>query len=422
MSVVIEAVNKAILPTDRMLLAMSGGLDSTVLFHALIQSHKSFAVVHINYQLRDEDSTADEAFVRELCKKHDIPFTVIVCPTTFTKGKGVNLQQAARDFRRRWFKQWCATSEHHVVLLGQHANDQHETFWLQLFRGAGITGLSGMDVRSDSEQYRLVRPFLAITKAEIKQFAEEHSLLWREDLSNQSTVYLRNWFRLEGIPFLVKQQPDIFESVGFFQAALRETISELKEKNAVTWQLANISRQLSLNVWNEWSEWEQILFLQTLGLSAQWLSDWRTLSCLDSGKKIQCSTSAFTWTVERFQSALYWTNGTLPKLPSLRFSLPRENTHDSNNTSILVPTSWLPELSLRFITSGDRINLTKVGKKRVTDLLKEHGLPSIHRREIVVMCYRNEIIWIPGIRVSQTLNYKKEGFTESLVELVDFSN
>lgn len=420
MSVVIEAVNKAILPTDRMLLAMSGGLDSTVLFHALIQSHKSFAVVHINYQLRDEDSAADEAFVRELCTKHDIPFTVIVCPTAFTKGKGINLQQAARDFRRSWFKQWCATSEHHVVLLGQHANDQHETFWLQLFRGAGITGLSGMDVRSDSEHYRLVRPFLAITKAEIKQFAEVHSLLWREDLSNQYTVYLRNWFRLEGIPFLEQEQPYISESVGTFQAALRETISELKKKNAVTWQQAKASRQLTLETWAKWSDTERILFLQSLGLSAQWLSDWHRLTSMSAGKKIICTSNQVQLVIEQFNRTLFWSDGTLPMLPKLRFSEVPENVHESNNSSILVPAHWVKEMVIRNIQSGDRIALPKVGRKRVNDLLKENGIPSIHRPEKYVVCRGNEILWIPEIRISNNLNYEKGGFAERLVELVDF--
>jgi tRNA(Ile)-lysidine synthase len=188
-------VNKALSEFNwkdkELLVSCSGGLDSTVLLHGIVQLGIRPKVLHINYKLRGAESDADEAHVRTLVEYYQLESQIVSCPKERLKGAGINLQAAARDFRRTFYQEWTAKSKQHVVLLGQHADDQIETFFLQLFRGAGMQGLGGMY----PERQQLIRPFLNLTKEDLKEYAHSEKVTWREDHSNTEVNYLRNRFR-----------------------------------------------------------------------------------------------------------------------------------------------------------------------------------------------------------------------------------
>jgi tRNA(Ile)-lysidine synthase len=184
---------------DRLGVAVSGGADSVVLLHLLNQLrgrfHFELAVVHINHRLRGEDSDQDEQFVRDLAAGLAMPMYVeSASPPT-----GPNLEQAARDQRKEFFARLLRQSMVTHVALGHTMSDQAETVLFRMIRGTGLTGLAGMlPVTSN----RLIRPLLEITRDEVRDYASQQGLTWREDVSNEQRDFRRNLIRLELLPLL----------------------------------------------------------------------------------------------------------------------------------------------------------------------------------------------------------------------------
>uniref|UniRef100_UPI00262587FE tRNA lysidine(34) synthetase TilS n=1 Tax=Fluviicola sp. TaxID=1917219 RepID=UPI00262587FE len=255
MSVVSEVIGKIELKGFNLCVACSGGLDSTVLLETLVLSGHKPLVLHINYHLRGEDSEKDELFIRDLAQKHQLEIEVIHCPKELTKGSGINLQEAARKFRHGLFQAFIQKNPDNRVLLAHHQDDQTETFFLQLARGAGIFGLGGMH----PERNGIIRPFLSLTKDELKSFALEKQISWREDRSNAENHYKRNQFRNIILPELQKSIPTLNRSVQLIQQLFRE------EQNSIRGNLTNHltnwkqNKEISFVEWNELNVEEHIL-------------------------------------------------------------------------------------------------------------------------------------------------------------------
>src|SRR6185369_4716646 len=195
-------------PKDRLLLAVSGGVDSVVLCELCKQSGYNLTIAHCNFQLRGEESERDEKFVRELGKKYNVEVLVKKFDTEkYAEENKKGIQEAARDLRYEWFAEIVngqasnVKSENdrsiHVsrftshVLTAHHADDNVETLMMNFFRGTGLHGLEGILV---AHQY-IRRPLLPFWKEELVLFAKENKLEFVEDSSNQSVKYTRNLFR-----------------------------------------------------------------------------------------------------------------------------------------------------------------------------------------------------------------------------------
>ena len=185
-------------PAQRIGVAVSGGADSVVLLYNLYRLRSEFAselrVLHVNHHLRGVESDEDESFVRMLALELGLPLTVEHAPAPTA-----NIEQQTRDQRRAFFQ--SAMQEHHLhrVALGHTRSDQAETVLFRLLRGAGLTGLAGMrPVTPDN----LIRPLLTCSRSEIRQWAAEEAIRWREDASNLDTGFTRNRLRLETLPAL----------------------------------------------------------------------------------------------------------------------------------------------------------------------------------------------------------------------------
>ena len=218
-------------PKDRLLLAVSGGVDSVVLCELCQQSAYNLTIAHCNFQLRGEESERDEKFVRELGKKYNVEVLVKKFDTEkYAEENKKGIQEAARDLRYEWFKQVVSRessvvsrqksnlkpetlngkrqneNSSHVsrftshVLTAHHADDNIETLMMNFFRGTGLHGLEGIPVM---HQY-IRRPLLPFWKEELVLFAKENKLEFVEDSSNQSVKYTRNLFRNEIIPLISK--------------------------------------------------------------------------------------------------------------------------------------------------------------------------------------------------------------------------
>jgi tRNA(Ile)-lysidine synthase len=206
---------------DRLLLAVSGGLDSVVLTFLSAMSGLDFAIAHVNFQLRGAESERDEAFVRQLAEKYQKSFFVKKFDTlAYAKSEKSSIQVIARNLRYEWFKTFLGKSvdQFKFLLTGHHLDDNIETMLMFFFRGTGISGLTGMPEKNE----HLIRPLLKISRKRLKEFALDQNLEWVEDSSNDSDDYTRNFFRNQLIPSVTNIFPDL-------QLNLKNNLSRFSE-------------------------------------------------------------------------------------------------------------------------------------------------------------------------------------------------
>ena len=193
-------------PHAKFAVAVSGGIDSTVLCELCKQAEVDFSIVHCNFKLRGEESDRDEQFVRSLGEKYGVKVLVKSFETeAYAINNKCSVQVAARELRYQWFHQLYQEDKNVYILLAHHANDNIETVLMNFFRGTGLEGMTGMP--SKIEDSHILRPLLPNTRKEIQEFAKVHQLTWVEDSSNQSSKYTRNFFRNEIIPLIQKVYP-----------------------------------------------------------------------------------------------------------------------------------------------------------------------------------------------------------------------
>lgn len=184
---------------NRIILTVSGGVDSMVMMHLFVAAGYNVAVAHCNFQLRGTESEEDEQLVAEQAAKLGIPH---FNKRFDTKGEmaltGESVQMAARRLRYAWFNQLSADEGYDTIAVAHHADDSIETFFINLLRGTGLKGLTGISLLNG----KVIRPLLFASRHEIKEYAKSNSIPFREDSSNRSTKYLRNKIRLGIVPRL----------------------------------------------------------------------------------------------------------------------------------------------------------------------------------------------------------------------------
>ena len=209
---------------DRLLLAVSGGIDSVVLCELCKQANYNFVIVHCNFQLRGEESERDEQFVRGLGKKYGVEVLVKRFDTEkYAKENKVSIQVAARELRYSWFNELLTIDSRlkttDYLLTAHHLDDNIETMLMNLFKGTGISGLRGMLPK----QGKIIRPLLFAKKEELLAFAKEHELKWVEDSSNESDKYSRNYIRHQLVPLIEKIYPEAENNLANNFLRFRET-------------------------------------------------------------------------------------------------------------------------------------------------------------------------------------------------------
>jgi tRNA(Ile)-lysidine synthase len=219
-------------PGDTIIVAVSGGADSTALLD-LLSKLPDFPLhpvaAHLNHCLRGPESDADEEFVRRLALRHAIPFeSRRIDVKAVAMQQGLNLEDAGRRARIGFFEEMREKWQASAVVLAHHADDQAETVLMRLLRGAGPHGLTGMPYRNGRG---FVRPMLEITRQEIEAYLAEQGLPWREDASNLDTSFLRNRIRNELLPLLEQYSPAV-------RSRLTTTAALLSDEDWLLQQLA----------------------------------------------------------------------------------------------------------------------------------------------------------------------------------------
>ena len=214
------------LADQKILVACSGGLDSIVLLHLLQKIGLTLGVAHCNFKLRGAHSDADLSFVETIAGNLGVPvFTTVFDTKTYAKTQGISTQVAARELRYEWFYSTARANGYDRIATGHHADDDLETFFINLSRVTGLRGLTG--ITSNTEQ--LIRPLLPFSRAQIMQFAKKEGLFWREDSSNSTRDYLRNKLRLDVIPAFKGVNKTVLQNFKQTQQHLKESQALLED-------------------------------------------------------------------------------------------------------------------------------------------------------------------------------------------------
>jgi len=220
-------------PTDTIIVAISGGMDSVVLAHLLISINQPVVLAHCNFQLRGNESLRDEQFVRDFAGKWHLPlFTETFDTEAYAQEHKLSIQVAARqlryDFFERLKKQLAGQGKKVWIATAHHANDAAETLLMNIFRGTGIDGLRGIPVKNGS----IIRPLLFAYRDEVEAYANASGLTWVEDSSNAKEDYARNLVRHSVLPVVEKKYPQVIQN-------LAGTIEKMREAAAIYHQMVD---------------------------------------------------------------------------------------------------------------------------------------------------------------------------------------
>jgi tRNA(Ile)-lysidine synthase len=412
---------------DKLLCAISGGLDSMVMAHALHSLGFSLEIAHINFELRGEDSFLDEKLVSEWADKYQLPFHLKRAGDSVKKMPG-SLQENARDFRYAWLEKLAAERNIRHLLLAHHAGDQTETLLLQYFRGAGLQGMQG--IRAINELRK--RPLLPFTKAELLDYAGQTALVWREDVSNAGEAYRRNKVRHRLVPLLEEIFPG-FESVLQRNAKRMDLLSRAVEP---------LFHQLYALFLKEDGKGKKEFFLNAIAAHPQGayffcellerngfpFSD--ALDLLRDLEKTECRTrqNSHGLVLElRFPRLLLHFNPA-PSLPAIFIEKPKSQESQDFRLAdgFQLQVSSVPSIAsgldkdkrcfsasidllqfplcFRPWKAGDRMAVKGMGgrKKNVSDILSEAGLTAAEKAACCLLeDASGNILWIPGLRQAE---------------------
>lgn len=379
------------LKSANLYVACSGGLDSMVLLHLLHQHHFEPKVLHVNYQLRGEDSDLDAAFVESFCKKNNIPFEKKIAHVP----ENTNLQEAARNIRYDWFE--SKSDNNTKIALAHHFDDQIETFFLNLARKSGILGMSCIP----ETRGKYVRPLLNFTKNELKNYAESVSLIWREDQSNKTLKYRRNLLRNKLIKEMRNTVPNLDDSVRLLIEVFKKNQQILEEKTHPLYLNFIRSNHLSFNDFDRLTSEEKFELFRRLGLSSSQLNELNTLRHLEKGKKL-----AFNH--PKYHGIIHDQSGFTLELASLQNihlkttivnALP--DTFDLN-VAYLDPTKIEGDLTLRRWKLGDSIEpIGMHGRQLISDIIKDAKIDVNRKNNVHVLHDNQRILWCPGLKISR---------------------
>jgi tRNA(Ile)-lysidine synthase len=411
------------------LLAVSGGIDSMVLAALFQKSNFPFAVVHCNFNLRNEASNLDQKFVEEYCTEHQITFFTTNFDTkAFAKDFKLSTQVAARKLRYEYFYEIIKDKNYDFIATGHHLDDNIETFLINFSRGTGIDGLSGIPLQND----KVIRPLLDFTRNEITQYANENKILWREDASNASDNYLRNKIRHHLAPILHELNPS-------FAASFQNTLKNLKQAQSL---VDDASKMVYKQVVEDELDYKKIdisklkmlpnyraylyQWLQPLGFTA-W-EDIYALAEAESGKHILSK----NYQLLKNRNHLIIAPKHLPSYQEftiekdisevnfhikLLFCKVSEPFYSTNKTIFVDDEKLKFPLTLRRWKSGDVFYPFGMdGKsKKVSTLFKDEKRSSIEKENAWILCSENKIVWVIGFRPDE--RFKITNTTKNILQI-----
>jgi len=415
----------------KILIAVSGGLDSMVLLHLISKLNIEFAVAHCNFQLRGKESNEDEDFVKSFCEENSIQgFFQKFDTKQFAEDEKLSIQLAARKLRYEWFYELLATENFDFVLTAHHLDDQLETFLINFSRGTGLYGLGGIPSQND----KIVRPLLIFSRAEIEIFAKENHLKWREDSSNASDKYVRNKIRHQLVPVLKELNPNFLDSFENTIQNLKQAQSLVDDASRIVYRkvVQDVDNQKIVNL-------DELLQLPNYqAYLYQWLSPfgfsaWQDIYDLveaQSGKQIfseqfRLLKDRETLIIEPKSAKIsdeYFINENQLEL-NFPLKLTFCNVIDitlTNVKTIFVDADALKfPLKLRKWQEGDYFYPFGMnGKKKLSKFFKDEKFSIIDKENAWLLCSENQIVWLVGKRMDDRFKVTENTQTILKIQLV----
>lgn len=405
------------------LAAVSGGRDSVVLAELLHRGGYRFEIAHCNFHLRGEESNRDEQFVRRLAERYGVPCHVAQFDTdAYASEKKISIEMAARELRYEWFEQVRQERGLDLIAVAHHRDDAIETFFINLLRGAGLSGLCGMK----AENGKVVRPLLHISREEIDRFIADEHLDYVDDCTNTSDLYLRNRIRHQLIPLMRELNPS-------FDTTMEQNLHNLSDANEVFIRtLENIKNEvitkrpdgideIAVSNVEQFNPQSTILFelLRPYGFNSDTVTE--ILAGLNGESGRQYISQSHRLVKDRKTLQIIPLNNT-DRRPDIDISEPfkRETliTLKTGKDTILCDAEKLKRpLTLRKWRDGDRFHpFGMKGSRLVSDFFSDLKLSIIEKQQQWLLCDTDgEIVWLVGMRADG--RFAVTGETEEVVRI-----
>ena len=422
--------NFPFLSGKKLLLATSGGLDSMVMVDLFRKLSFEIAIAHCNFQLRGVESFEDQNFVQNYAESNEIKLFVTQFDTeAFAKDYKISTQVAARELRYNWFYELLETEKFDYVLTAHHADDNLETFLINLVRGTGLDGLTGIPAQNEN----VIRPLLIFSRQEVEQYAKVNNIDWREDSSNASDKYLRNKIRHNLIPILKELNTDFLSSFHKTQVYLQESKTMVEDASIMVYQqVAKESGKdihFDLNKLQQLPNYKSYLYqwLREFGFSA-W-DDIYDLVESQSGKQVFSNEfrllknrdflilSPINIEDIKEEYYIFKDQKEIDSPLNLSFSKVADIGIGSNRAIFVDEDKLHFPLILRHWKEGDTFQpFGMEGKsKKVSKIFKDEKLSLIDKENTWLLCSDDTIVWIIGIR--QDERFKIEKTTKNRIQI-----
>jgi tRNA(Ile)-lysidine synthase len=401
--------------SDKLLIAVSGGVDSVVAARLAGELKLSFAIGHVNFNLRGDESDQDESFVRELSQTLNARFySTHVDTKKYARDKQISTQMAARELRYTWFSELMHENGFDYIVTGHHLDDAFETALFNLTKGTGIAGLRSILPLQD----QLLRPLLHATRAEILSYANEKRWSWREDSSNKEDSYRRNFIRHHIVPRLREINPSLAET---FRATQRRLIDaeqvilrEADKRRQSFIRKANGDTWIHRDAFHDQNIALAEVLLGEYGLTFSQVND--LLECISRGEISRMFlTQAYRLNLDR-DYLIVSPAGAEPV--EIRFAKENQSLeHPLGIFNILIEDGNEPvlqgsneasldfdqlseDLIIRKWKDGDRFRpLGMEGKKKISDFMIDEKIPLNLKERIYVLESAGDIAWVIGYRI-----------------------
>jgi tRNA(Ile)-lysidine synthase len=405
------AVNFPELLENHFLVACSGGVDSVVLAHLCSLNKMDFSIVHCNFQLRGYESDMDAFFVEDLARKLGKKIYIKDFDTdSYVNINKVSLQMAARELRYRWFEELMKKNKIKTLVTAHHADDNLETFIINLSRGTGIKGLTGIPAKTSN----ISRPLLIFSRAQIMQFAEIKNISWREDHSNLDKKYLRNKIREDVIPRLRELHPgflgnyeatraNLEGSAALLENYLAEIKQELfqQEDDLIRIPINALLKLDPIKVYMYelfhqygFKEWNDVVGLLTASSGKEIYSQTHRLL---KDRQYLLLQPLHPSTIEKFK--IDAASGTITKPINMKIDEVKAMGEQSKRILYVDKETLNHKLSIRKWEKGDYFYPFGMnGTKKVSKFYKDEKLDLISKEKQWLLCSGDAIVWIIGRR------------------------
>ncbi len=403
------------LPT-KVIVGVSGGADSVALLRLLSGVNIMCIAAHCNFHLRGDESDRDEEFVRKLCKTWNISVEVKHFDTAgYAAEQKISIEMAARELRYNWFEELRQSYQAEAIAVAHHSDDAVETMLLNLLRGTGIRGLSGMS----SVNGYVIRPLLHATRKDIEQFLFDRQIDFVHDSSNSEAVYTRNKIRLELLPLMEQINPSVRQSLLQTAGRLLETekvyLSAIEKQKEEVLSFVHETGYISIEKLRKAVSPSTLLFeiLNPYGFNSAVIQS--ILQALDSTPGKQFYSAGYRVVKDREQLIISPLKETTQEefiiespdcvtktTPQLFFQIvdAADFTFSKEKTSAFFDAEKITfPLTLRPIKTGDSfIPFGMKGRKKISDYFSDNKFTLPAKEQARVLCCGNDIIWLVGER------------------------